>query len=87
MQVKRQQLEPDMKQWTGSKSGKEYQFPYLWSAALHCTHGMAILGDPGADEMISVVVTAARLITLTGFHHILRVKLKKVNPQYNIGLK
>ena len=27
------------------------QFPYLWSAALHCTHGMAILGDPGADEM------------------------------------
>ena len=20
-------------------------------AALHCTHGMAILGDPGADEM------------------------------------
>ena len=27
-------------------------FPaYLWSAALHCTHGMAILGDPGADEM------------------------------------
>ena len=27
------------------------QFPYLWSAALRCTHGMAILGDPGADEM------------------------------------
>ena len=24
MQVKKQQLEPDMKQWTGSKSGKEY---------------------------------------------------------------
>ena len=23
------------------------QFPYLWSAALRCTHGMAILGDPG----------------------------------------
>ena len=27
------------------------QVPYLWSAALHCTHGMAIFGDPGADEM------------------------------------
>ena len=24
MQVKMQQLEPDMEQWTGSKSGKEY---------------------------------------------------------------
>ena len=24
MQVKRQQLEPDMEQWTGSKLGKEY---------------------------------------------------------------
>ena len=24
MQIKRQQLEPDIKQWTGSKSGKEY---------------------------------------------------------------
>ena len=24
MQVKTQQLEPDMKQWTGSKSGKKY---------------------------------------------------------------
>ena len=24
MQVKKQQLELDMKQWTGSKSGKEY---------------------------------------------------------------
>ena len=27
------------------------QCPYQWSAALRCTHGMAILGDPGADEM------------------------------------
>ena len=24
MEVKKQQLEPDMKQWTGSKLGKEY---------------------------------------------------------------
>ena len=24
MQVKKQQLEPDMEQWTGSKSGKEF---------------------------------------------------------------
>ena len=25
MQVKKQQLEPDMEQWTGSKLGKEYK--------------------------------------------------------------
>ena len=35
MKVKKQQLEPDMEQWTGSKLGKEYDkavychFPYL----------------------------------------------------------
>ena len=35
MQVKKQQLEPDMKQWTGSKVGKEFvkaeycHLPYL----------------------------------------------------------
>ena len=26
------------------------QFPYLWSAALRCTHGMAILGDPREES-------------------------------------
>ena len=30
MQVKKQQLQPDMEQWTGSKSGKEYV------KAVHC---------------------------------------------------
>ena len=41
MQVKKQQLEPDMEQWTGSKFGKEYikavycHFPYLTS--MHST--------------------------------------------------
>ena len=29
MQVKNQQLEPDMEQWTGSKSGKEYVKLYI----------------------------------------------------------
>ena len=29
MQVKKQQLEPDMEQWTGSKLGKEYIRPYM----------------------------------------------------------
>ena len=35
MQVKKQQLEPDMEQWTGSKFGKEYvKAPYHHSAYL-----------------------------------------------------
>ena len=35
MQVKKQQLEPDMEQWTGSKFGKEYvKAPYRHSAYL-----------------------------------------------------
>ena len=35
MQVKKQQLEPDMEQWTGSKSGKEYiKVVYCHSAYL-----------------------------------------------------
>ena len=29
MQVKKQQLKPDMEQWTGSKLGKEYDKTYL----------------------------------------------------------
>ena len=35
MQVKKQQLEPDMEQWTGSKLGKEYgKAVYCYSAYL-----------------------------------------------------
>ena len=42
MQVKKQQLEPDMGQWTGSKLGKEYikavychpvYLTYVWSTS------------------------------------------------------
>ena len=32
MKVKKQQLEPDMEQWTGSKLGKEYKVVYCHSA-------------------------------------------------------
>jgi len=34
MQIKKQQLEPDMEQWTGSKLGKEYV------KALYCHPGL-----------------------------------------------
>jgi len=37
MQVKKQQLEPDMEQWTGSKLGKEYiKAVYCHPAYLTC---------------------------------------------------
>ena len=34
MQVKKQQLEPDMEQWTGSELGKEYKAVYCHPAYL-----------------------------------------------------
>ena len=36
MQVKKQQLEPDMEKWTGSKLGKEYKAVYCHLAFLIC---------------------------------------------------
>ena len=36
MQVKKQQLEPDMQQWTGSKLGKEYKVVCCHPAYLTC---------------------------------------------------
>ena len=37
MQVKKQQLEPDMEQWTGSKLGKEY-FKVVYCHPDHLTY-------------------------------------------------
>ena len=43
MQVKKQQLEPDMEQWTDSKSGKEYvkavYFHPAYLTYMHSTSG------------------------------------------------
>ena len=40
MQVKKQQLEPDMEQWTGSKLGKEYvKAVYCHPAYITSMHG------------------------------------------------
>ena len=47
MQVKKQQLEPDMEQWTGSKLGKEYvKFGHL----AYLTDGGYTLQNAGLDE-------------------------------------
>ena len=50
MQVKKQQLEPDMEQWTGSKLGKEYVKPVCCNLAyLTCTQN-AGLDEAQADN-------------------------------------
>ena len=45
MQVKKQQLEPDMEQWTGSKSGKEYIVTLLINL-----YAEYIMRNTGLDE-------------------------------------
>ena len=47
MQVKKQQLEPDMKQWTGSRSGKEY------IKAVYCHHAYLTYIQSTSCEMLS----------------------------------
>ena len=58
MKVKKQQLEPDMKQWTGSKQGKEYvkavycHFAYLtYMQSTSCE----ILGLDDSQAVIKIV--------------------------------
>ena len=48
MQVRKQQLEPDMEQWTGSKLGKEYvKAVYCHPAYLYAEY---IMQNAGPDE-------------------------------------
>ena len=49
MQVKKQQLEPDKEQWTGSKSGKEYIKAVL-SPCLFNLHAEYIMWNARLDE-------------------------------------
>ena len=61
MQVKKQQLEPDMEQWPGSKLGKEYAF-------VHCTlspclvnlYAEYIMWDAGLDQSKAGIKIAGR---------------------------
>ena len=58
MQVKKQQLELDMEQWTGSKLGKEYKAVYCHLAYL--TYMQSI--SAGLDETQAGIKTAGRNI-------------------------
>ena len=50
MQVKKQQLEPGMEQWTGSNLGKEYDKAIYYHPACSTCYARYIMGNPLLDE-------------------------------------
>ena len=62
MQVKKQQLESDMEQWTGSKLGKEYIKAAILSPCLFTLHAEYIVWNAGLDEAQTRIKIARRSI-------------------------
>ena len=63
MQFKKQQLEPDMEQQTGSKLGKEYvKAVFVLSTSLFNFHAEYIMQNAGQDEAQSGIKIAGRNI-------------------------
>ena len=63
MQVKKQQLELDMEQWTGSKLGKEYVKAVYCHPALFNFHAEYIMQNAGLDEAQAGIKIAGRNIS------------------------
>ena len=59
---KKQQLEPGMEQWTGSKLGKEYKQGCILSPCLFNLHAEYIMGNAGLDEAQAGIKIARRNI-------------------------
>ena len=62
MQVRKQQLEPDMEQQTGSKSGKEYVKAIFLSPCLFNLYAEYIMRNARLDEAQAVIKIARRNI-------------------------
>ena len=62
MQVKKQQLEVDMEQQTGSKSGKEYVKGYILSPCLFNFYAEYIMQNARLDEAQAGISIAGRSI-------------------------
>ena len=63
MQVKKQQLEPDMEQWTGSKLGKEYvKAVYCHPVYLFNLYAEYIMRNTGWEEAQTGIKIARRNI-------------------------
>ena len=61
MEVKKQQLEINMEQWTGSKLGNEYVNAVL-SLCLFNLHAQYIMQNAGLDESLSGIKIARKNI-------------------------
>ena len=62
MQVKKQQLEPNMEQWTGSKLGMEYVKAVILSLCLFNLYAEYIMRNAGLDEAQAGIKIAGRNI-------------------------
>ena len=62
MQVKKQQLEPDMEQWTGSKIGKGVCQVYILSTCLFNLHVQCIMRNCRLDEAQAGIKIAGKNI-------------------------
>ena len=62
MQVRKQQLEPDMEQWTGSKLGKEYVKAIYCHPAYLTSIAEYIMWNAGLDEAHAGIKIAGRNI-------------------------
>ena len=67
MQVKKQQLEPDKKQWTGSKLGKEYVKAIYCNLAYLTSMQSTPWKNAGPDEAQAEIKTAGRNINNLGY--------------------
>ena len=62
MQVKKQQLELDMEQWTGSKSGKRVRQGCILSPCLFNLYAQYIMQNAGLEEAQAGIKIAGRNI-------------------------
>ena len=60
MQIKKQQLEPDMEQQNGSKLGKEVHQGCILSPCLINSHSEYNMGNAGMDEAQAGIKIAGR---------------------------
>ena len=61
MLVKKQQLELDVEQWTGSKLGKKYDQGYILSPCLFNLYAEYIMGNAGLGETQAGIKTAGKI--------------------------